>query len=179
RRYIPLTGSYGANDFQQFVFRGALQHISSGARSQGALNFYVAARCGQHDHARLWILVADGNQSLRSARPRQPVVHQNQIGAKSAIFLQSLVCRGSLGNNGHVGLRSEDQSQPFAEHRMVLDGHDSYLFGCSHFTYAVILPTVDEFTRSQSSGTSRSSYPVEQFRPHSRVSAKGRLAAYL
>src|ERR1700733_15882158 len=69
-----------ANHVQQFTGRHALEHITTGARLHGALDFHVALESGEHDDTSVREFRADANHDVDTADVGKPQVHQRNVG---------------------------------------------------------------------------------------------------
>ena len=82
-------------------------------------------RCRQTDHRRARVCREHGRGGLDAVHPRQPVVHQHDIGAKLARERDrfAAVLRGA--DDLDVGPKPEHELQTLAEDSVVLDQDDA------------------------------------------------------
>ena len=123
------SGMYLADDSDQFVEWGALQHIAEGSRRERALNLVVALKGRHHDHPGVRKLIPNGYDGTDSAHIRKPEVHQRNIRPVLPELLKSLLSCACCPDQFQIVFIHDHRRNALAKKRMVIDTEDSYLEG--------------------------------------------------
>src|SRR5580700_6852503 len=119
------SGMYLADDSDQFVERGALQHIAECSCGECALDLIIALKCRHHDHPSLRELLPNGDDGADSAHIRKPKVHESDIRPVLPELLKSRLSRVCCPDQFQIVFIRDHRRDPLTEKWVVVDTENS------------------------------------------------------
>ena len=118
QRFAGVGRTHGAHELLRLRI---LEQVPGGARPESRQQRLIVEKAGQHDHARIRDGLAQRTHRRHAVEPRHHEVHQDHVRVQARRRLDRILAVDGLADDRDPLLKLEEPTQPFTDHRVVVD----------------------------------------------------------